>query len=401
MTKSSDFFNSGGSSLSLVSLQLLIQQELGIHVSIARLFGATTLGDMAKMLQEHETEITLPLPVDWDQEAQPDEALEELPVAGNLKFPSFTPEVVILTGATGFLGKEILRQLLEDFKPRRIHCIATRTATDKLHPIFAHPSVTVHQGDLRMENVGLSESTAEVIFEEADVLLHVGADVSFMKTYQSLRSANVEATKELARACLRRRIPFHFVSSATVARLSGLDKFGPYSVAPYPPVNDADDAYTASKWVGEVYLEHMSRRFGLPTVIHRPSSITGQDAPETDLMSNILKYAALTKSVPESGLFSGYLDFVSVEGAARSILETAMLGDETIPGDVRYVYQAGERVVGMNQIESGLGLSSDNVRKLPLAEWIDAVIKAGMNPLLGSYLRRMATKTINFPRLEK
>ncbi|KAI9147229.1 Acyl transferase/acyl hydrolase/lysophospholipase [Paramyrothecium foliicola] len=397
ITKSSDFFHVGGSSLSLISLQLLIEQEVGIQVSISRLFGAITLGEMAKMLQEYENGQHTLTAVDWEHEVQLDDTWTNLTAASNFPPLDTTPKTVILTGATGFLGKEILRQLLEDFNVERIHCIAVRQPKNTVHDLFTHPNVVVHQGDLRMENVGLSASVAETIFGEAGVLIHVGADVSFIKTYQSLKPANVESTKELAKLCLPRRIPFHFVSSATVARLSGLDSFGPVSSASYPPADDDNDGYTASKWVSEVCLERVNRQCGLPTVIHRPSSITGQDAPETDLMSNIVKYITLTKAVPDSSIFSGYLDFISVEAAARAILEAAMLGGQL---GIRYIYQAGEKVIRVDEIESELGSGTDAFQKLPLAEWIETVVKAGMDPLLGEYLRRITAKSLNFPRLQ-
>lgn len=54
-----------------------------------------------------------------------------------------------------------------------------------------------HDGDLTLPRLGLTKESAKAIFEEADVVIHNGADVSHIKTFQNLRQANLESTMEL------------------------------------------------------------------------------------------------------------------------------------------------------------------------------------------------------------
>jgi hybrid polyketide synthase / nonribosomal peptide synthetase ACE1 len=151
-----------------------------------------------------------------------------------------------------------------------------------------------------------------LIFNSADAIIHNGADVSFLKTYSSLRAPNLSSTKELVKLALPRHIPFHFISTGTVGKLNKTDSLAPESLANFFPDPSFADGYAASKWASEVFLEKGNRQFGLPTFIHRPSSITGDQAGETDIVSNVLKFASIIKTLPDSSQWSGYVDLITL-----------------------------------------------------------------------------------------
>ncbi|KAI2471899.1 hypothetical protein F4781DRAFT_439393 [Annulohypoxylon bovei var. microspora] len=272
IVRDSDFFHVGGSSLALLNLQALIRDRLSLSVSLNQLFRASTLRKMTCLLQgQHDKKADSEV-IDWE-----------------------------------------------------IYCIAVRTPKEQLPQVFADPKVTTHDGDLSESRLGLSEENAHTIFNDADAVLHLGADVSFLKTYRTLYPANVDSTKELVRLSLPRLLSFHFVSTAAVAQLSSQETLGPVSVAQYPPSPVPGDGYVAIKWVCEVYLEHASRAFGLPAVVHRPSSVTGKGGSEADLMSNVLEFARLTNTVPKLDASWGFFDFVSVQATAEKIVEELLV----------------------------------------------------------------------------
>lgn len=183
-----------------------------------------------------------------------------------------------------------------------------------------------------------------MIFSQVDLIIHNGADVSFMKTYHSLKRTNVSPTKYLAQLAMPRRIPLHFVSSASVAQLTGLDTIGEISFSKWAPGPDAD-GYTAAKWVAERHLEKTNEQFGLPVVIHRPSSITGEGSGRLDLMSNMFKLRRVAGS-SASGSSSVERDTStsfsvhSVAGGYCQVYHRRTPQDTT----VRYLYSAGERL---------------------------------------------------------
>ncbi|KAH6627325.1 hypothetical protein F5144DRAFT_494218 [Chaetomium tenue] len=401
----SDFFQAGGNSLAVVDLQKLINERLHITVPIYRLFESATLGQMAMLLdrQSGASRESQDQPIDWGHETQLSADVVELAVGrpvghatGNLTSPS----TVVLTGSTGFLGQELLRQLIADMRITRIHCIAVRHTKERLPSLFTNTKVSLHFGDLGDRQLGLREDSTREIFSTANVVLHVGADVSFLKSYPSLRLINVASTKELVRFCVPRNIPLHFVSSATVGRLVGQSIFRPGSVRQYPPSQEAD-GYTASKWVSEVYLENASNDFGLPVWIHRPSSITGSGTSKTDLMSNLLQYARQTNALPDLGAKGGYFDFVSVETTAQMIIEEMCRSIGKQESKVQYLHESGEIEIATDDAESILGRrNGEPFRVVSISEWIQLATAAGMDPLLALYLERSTTGGgVLFPRL--
>ncbi|KAJ5142438.1 Acyl transferase/acyl hydrolase/lysophospholipase [Penicillium bovifimosum] len=399
----SDFFHVGGTSVALVSLQALIKDHLDVSMALYQLFEASTLRGMAASIQD-ASRPAIQSDIDWNTEV---ELESDLPSMLNPSGAHIIPSgvrVVALTGATGFLGKEILRGLIQDENVVAIHCLAVRKASSELPEMFAHPKIHLHSGDLGDARLGLSESDAGSIFSCADIVIHNGADVSFMKTYQTLKLINVASTKELVKLALPRRIPFHFVSSAGVARLASQESFGEVSIASYPPPSSPTDGYIAAKWVSEVYLERVSHKFGLPVWIHRPSSITGADAPDLDLMGNVIRYTKETLKVLDPTSWSGVFDLISVESVASQLLEAVHQSGkaELATDSVRYLYESGEITIGRDEIMPLMELGTgQEFQIVPLDEWVSLAEQAGMSRLLGEYLRSVSDGQVLLPKLIK
>ncbi|KAJ5485543.1 Polyketide synthase-nonribosomal peptide synthetase [Penicillium diatomitis] len=398
----SDFFHVGGSSLTLVDLQGLIKDRLGISVPLHELFAASTLRGMAERLENmaHSQEQA---PIDWEREIA--DLLSDLSPAhetDTFDQPSGLGNV-ILTGSTGFIGKEILRQLVKDDQVVTVYCLAVRKPLAKLPALFAHPKIHVYHGDLGSPRLGLSDKDASSIFRAADIVIHNGADVSFMKTYQSLKLTNVYSTTELAKLSLPRRVPLHFISSASVTRFSGKTTFGECSVAAFPPPSIPNDGYATAKWVSEVYLEKANAAHRLPVWIHRPSSVMGSDVPELDLMSNVLQYCRSTKKLPASEAWSGVFDFIPVESAAAQIIRAVhRSADQAGAGTLRYLFESGEVQVGHEELQAKMEADSGHeFETVPLMDWVNAAEEAGMSRLLGMYLRQAASGQVLLPRLIK
>ena len=440
VTAQSDFFHLGGSSLALINLQALIKERLGLSVPVFQLFQASTLGTMAALLHQQQTPTSsgshdhgndsnpLTTPINWEDEvALPPDLLEAANNPANddpnlPPPPSHPPRVIALTGSTGFIGREILRQLLDNTTITKIHLLALRKPPSQLqstHPtLFTHPNVTLWPGDLGAPRLGLSETDATSLSATVEAVIHAGADVSFLKTYRSLRLTNVASTRELVRLAAPRRVPLHFVSSAAVARLAvaargGEGGFGCESAARwYPPVDGGDggaagedeDGYAVAKLVSEVLLERASAAVGLPVWIHRPSSVTGEGAGELDLMANMARYAGEIGAVPDTRGWKGRFDFVRVDSVARDIVGAVLAGGEDGSGEgqlVRFRYQSSEVVVEGHDVQKSASIAGGGapLEVLPFGVWVERAEKAGLDPLLALYLRRAAKGGLLLPNL--
>lgn len=385
--EAADFFQVGGNSMLLIELRELVKKKFQVHIPVLRLFEHSTLGAMAAAIQDLSLgEETV---IDWEMETEVPTDYLQLSIQRAPVRSHSSHRTIVLTGSTGFLGSYILRLLVETPGVDKVHCIAIRNS-DKLAEFADSKKVLFHSGNLSLPRCGLSETEATLIFNSADAIVHNGADVSFLKTYSSLRAPNVSSTKELVKFALPRRIPFHFISTGTVGKFNKTESLAPESLANFLPDLSFADGYAASKWASEVFLEKANRQFDLPTFIHRPSSITGDQAGETDVVCNVLKFASIIKALPESSQWSGYVDLITIENAAAGIVRS-VLQERPVDGTgatVKFLHHAGERVIPANSIKQFLSTDKRiQWESLSMQDWVEKAVQNGMNPLVGEFLR--------------
>lgn len=404
-----DFFHIGGNSMLLVKLQDLIKQEFGAKLTIMRLFENSKLGAMSAAVHDAALE-NADAPIDWEEETTPGkDFIEAVPIQGSAAKSTAGGKVIILTGATGFIGRELLTQLVASPDISTVHCIAVRDPS-KLADISNHPKVSIHTGDLLHPST-LTDLPKQTILDPAHALIHCAADVSFLKTYPTLRAANVTATKTLAVLARGHGIDFHYISSAATSRLllpdplagpsdkqtaQGItpeqEMFRETSLASQPPPPTWPDNYIASKWASEVFLERaasITQSQGereLRVWVHRPTSVLGAGAGEMDVMATVMRFAKDMRAVPVSGRWRGALDFVRVETVAGGVVG-AVVNDEKHGGLVRFSHHNGDMVVPIGGLKSHLEAEDGVVYEtVGLGEWVDMAVAKGMNVLVAAYL---------------
>jgi thioester reductase-like protein len=199
----------------------------------------------------------------------------------------------LLTGVTGFLGPFLVRALLREAEgPVRLlvraedrshgldRVIASLARARILTPALAEEVRTRGEivcGDLARPRLGLDEATWARLADETGSIVHNGALVNYVMSYDALRGANVGGTAELLRlAAEGRRGTFHLVSSTFV--------YG-WMVKPVvdeaernPGMANLDFGYSQSKWVAEQQVYGAARppagAEGLDVRVYRPSLIS-------------------------------------------------------------------------------------------------------------------------------
>ncbi|PTB70126.1 hypothetical protein BBK36DRAFT_1107986 [Trichoderma citrinoviride] len=360
-----DFFSIGGNSLLMVRLRGLIAEAFDTEVSVFELFQSSSLGNMAAKLQSSEVDEM----INWERET----AVQPLPVAdGNSLQQVYEGLEVLLTGATGFLGSSILSHLVADERVSKVHCVALRG----IHPLAVQsPKIIQYSGDLSNKTLGLSESDFSTLSSRVHRIIHNGATVSFLQSYWSLREPNVESTKTLVSLAASRGIPLHYVSSAGVVNFTGLDGLPPVSVSEHKPPTDGSNGYSATKWASEVYLEKVTENTNLPIWIHRPSSITGNNAPHTDLMQSIIRHSLSLQAIPDLGSWQGSFDFVPVDDVAAGI--TSALYD--VGQGLTFAHHCGKEKIPVHELKKHLEFANGiNLDVLSLKEWVDKAKSRGL-----------------------
>ncbi|KAI1456609.1 polyketide synthase [Annulohypoxylon moriforme] len=400
------------SSLGSVPAELTPQMPRSRTEEVERNLSSSTSDgtDLSINGQESASDISF-VPIDWEVETTLPSELANIPVDSSSP-PAIPPKVVVLTGATGYLGTHLINHIRKSMDVEIIHCLAVRKLESRFQngELPTDPRIKYYQGDLSDPLLGLSKQQADSIFSSTDAVIHNGADTSHIKFFADLRAANVNSTIELVRLCLPRRIPFHYISTAGVSIYSNLGTFPPISAAGpgsrHPPA-DGSFGYACSKWVSERLLELLHEMYdNFSVFIYRPSTIIREGADdataqaELDWVNSLLRYIRKLGIAPRVAHNHGVLDLVRVETCCSGVLSRIMVGR---PKDgIVYVNQCGDTVVLLDGLQDVDANEQGSYITLPLHEWIREATMAGLQPAVGLLIQGMdGLRKPAYPRLLK
>ncbi|KAI0521008.1 hypothetical protein F5B22DRAFT_634851 [Xylaria bambusicola] len=345
--------------------------------------------------------------INWEAEAslpRPERILELVP-APPIRT---TPEVIVLTGCTGFVGRHILKTLMACPTIRKIICIAVRRLSERVKDNKLLPPsrrLVYHEGDLSLPRFGLSEDIWADIFCQADAVVHCGFSVRLTSPYAAERAVNVESTRQLLGVCLQRMVPIHYMSSVMIGLLAGVDAFSPTSCTQSMMRPSAEQGYVAAKWVCESMLERAQKQHGLHVVINRASPIydegVGVDADDNEFsFGALVRYAHKTQAVPRFDSKTFQLDFVSLGTFCDDVI-TELLRNVHGTGKVRYIHSVGDIVIPVREIANiGLEKIGGPYRVLPMEQWTKVAMEAGMQPAVAPVIEFFNHPVMQaFPRL--
>jgi fatty acid CoA ligase FadD9 len=325
---------------------------------------------------------------------------ETLAAAPSLPGPAPEVRTVLLTGATGFLGRYLALEWLErmDLVDGKVICLvrgkSDADARARLDATFdsGDPKLLAHYqalaadhleviaGDKGEANLGLSQEVWQRLADDVDLIVDPAALVNHVLPYSELFGPNALGTAELIRIALTTRIkPFAYVSTIAVGG----------GVAPGAFVEDADvrvmsavrsvddsyaNGYGNSKWAGEVLLREANDLCGLPVSVFRCDMIladttyAGQlNLPDmfTRMMFSLVATGIAPYSFYELGADGkrqrAHYDGLPVEFVSESISTLAV---QVAAGESDSTF---ETYHVMNPYDDGIGMD----------EFVDWLIEAG------------------------
>lgn len=270
---------------------------------------------------------------------------------------------LLLTGATGFLGMELLVRYLERTE-RTVYALVRarddaeaqarlRAAVARVVEApgrFDHRVLAI-RGDVALPGLGVPRSRRLALAESVTEVVHAAASVSFTLPLAEAREVNVEGTRrllELAQLCaahgeLRR---FSHVSTAYVAGTAT----GVFDEDDHDVGQGFRNSYERTKWEAEQLVRAWADR--VPVQIFRPSIVVGEQTTGWTAAFNViygpLRAYATGEALPVvPGRRSAPVDVVPVDYVADAIVA---LASRPQGAGRTYSLAAGERASSVGEL---------------------------------------------------
>ena len=256
-------------------------------------------------------------------------------------------ETILLTGATGYLGMHVLKELLENTNSKILCLVRKKDGIKVLNRIYelyefyfnktpCAERLTVLEADVTHNLFELPLLEYNNILNNTDLVINTVANVRYYGDYDIFKSTNVDSVKELIKFCLKGNIPLIHISTLGVS--------GNYLVK---QDNDLSTFTENDFYIGQHYTENVYIRTkfeaeceiyknienGLKASIMRVGNLTGrysdghfQKNIENNSFYNILRTVLTFKIVPKQ-MSDQSLEFTPVDLCAKSLVSLILNAD--------------------------------------------------------------------------
>ena len=230
-----------------------------------------------------------------------------------------------VTGATGFIGQFLVRNLLKRRQP--IYVLVRKSSVKKLDALRAQWGATDKDviavvGDLSKSNLGVADADLKKLKGKIDHMFHLAAIYDLKASADEQQAANVDGTRHAVQFAQAVTVGcFHHVSSIAAAGLYD----GVFREDMFDEAEDLDHPYFKTKHDSEGVVRHECKR---PFRIYRPGFVVGDsktgfidkiDGPYYffKLLQRMRHY--LPQWMPMLGIEGGRINIVPVDFVADAL----------------------------------------------------------------------------------
>lgn len=275
VSRRDNFFERGGHSLLAVNSLFKINQAFGTTLKVTDIYRNPTLQDLAMCIGGSSSGDEF---VDLSREAVLDEAIAVIP--GSHRVPAVN---VLMTGATGFVGRFLLAQLLKD-TDATVYCLVRGQSAHHAHTRLRatltkwnlwsndfETRVVAIAGNLGQPRLGVGEAMYRTLEQNIDCIYHCATSMNHLESYQMAKPTNVDAARQLLKLATSQRPKLvNYISTLSVfsAQTAGKIRVVDEAMSIDNERHLSSKGYIASKWVGEKIFMTATER-GIPCNIFR------------------------------------------------------------------------------------------------------------------------------------
>jgi nucleoside-diphosphate-sugar epimerase len=289
--------------------------------------------------------------------------------------PDAAPRTVLLTGASGVVGRALLQRL----DALDVTCLVHRSPVSGLNMATA-------PGDIAEPLLGLAGRAYAELAAKVDAVIHCAAVTDFNRSDGSLEATNIAGTGHVAAFAAAANAVLYHVSTAFVDTAADGDR-GRTAIG-----------YASSKSAGE----ELVRSGGVPHVILRPSIVIGDS-----VTGEIARFQGLHQVV--AGMFAGMVPMIPFDPAwpvdfvpADVVADAIACVVENRVSEGEFWISAGDKALRLDEgvavvieFARALGVSIDMPRFVP-PDMFDRLIGPVFLDALPAKIRRNVVRMLEF-----
>ncbi|KAE9379666.1 putative NRPS-like enzyme [Stipitochalara longipes BDJ] len=353
--RDSDFFSFGVDSLKAIHIRGLIIQTLDLGENGESLPSMLVYdcGSIMKLSQK-----LFDLRMGSETEIQDELALMQDMIEQYCILPKREPgasmatgkNVVILTGATGFLGAHLLSELVASPHIAKIYCLirptTTQTPTSRLASVLqkhhlghliTSPKISCLACNLTLPSLGLPAATLSTLTAESTYIFHCAWMVNFALPLQSFRPdlAGVQNLLKLSLTTTSRPEPAQFIFCSSIAAALGTVPPALIPQTILELLQASKTGYGRSKAIAEHVCEQAVRNSGVRAKVVRIGQIVPSRRDGASKLWNVneivpllTRSALVTGVLPDRSNGGDSCDWIEVDVVSKLICELAEFSRE-------------------------------------------------------------------------
>lgn len=332
----SDLFDYQIDSLDIIRIQTKLL-PYNFNLNTQDFYECRTIEKLSERIQSHKRNV-----LEFNPEELKD--INKCMNNSNISFGENEYKCVLLTGCTGYLGMQILHEILKTTKETHIIAL-TRSKKDKtaiqrneeLYTFYFNEPIDYTRvefidTDITETMLGLNKEQYMDICNKVDLVINCAANVRYYGKYETFKKVNVDITQNLIDFCKQHDILF--------AHISTLGICGNYLVGHtnesittfdendfYIGQNYFENVYIHTKFEAEKRIYENVKNNGLKAIIFRVGNLTGrysdgcfQKNIEENAFYNILLLILKYRMVPEN-MLEQWLEFTPVDLCSSAVVK--------------------------------------------------------------------------------